>query len=127
LQAFDPTVFFSHSPVRGDGREIEVAARRIDVAVDEHHRDLGGFRLLQHRIPARRHHGRQQDRVHTLRHEGPDRLDLILLLLLGVRDLEVDAALLGLVAGDGGLGRTPARFRANLREPDRHLGRRDRC
>jgi hypothetical protein len=50
---------------------------------------LASLRFLQHRIPAGRDDGREEDRVHALRDEGADRLDLVLLLLLGVGDLKV--------------------------------------
>ena len=83
---------FMHA-VRGDGGQIKLLARRIDVAVKQHDRDLGFLGLLQHRIPAARHDRREEDGVNALRDKGADRLDLVLLLLLGVGDLERDLSL----------------------------------
>src|SRR5690606_7546929 len=58
------------------------------------------------------------DSVNALGDEAADGLDLVFLLLLGVGELEVDAAFLGLLPGHGCLGGAPARFRADLREAD---------
>ena len=37
--------------VGGHSGEIELLARRIDIAVEQHHGDLGFLGLLQHRVP----------------------------------------------------------------------------
>ncbi len=44
--------------------------------------------------------------------EGADRLDLVFLLLLGIGELQVDAALLGLLLGDGAFQRRASRIRS---------------
>ncbi|MGY3648402.1 hypothetical protein ACVWW2_003693 [Bradyrhizobium sp. LM4.3] len=112
---------FVHA-VGGHGGEIELLAGGIDVAVEQHDRDLGLLRFLQHRVPAGRDDRREEDRIDVLRDEGADRLDLVLLLLLRVGDLEIDLALGSLLLGDRRLGRAPAGFRSDLREADGEFG-----
>src|SRR3954467_830369 len=108
--------------VGGHGGEIELLPGGIDVAVEQHDRNLGLLGFFQHRVPAGRDDGREEDRIDVLRDEGADRLDLVLLFLLRVGDLEIDLALGGLLLGDRGLGRAPAGFRSDLREADGELG-----
>src|SRR6266702_4356783 len=49
-QPFAGNGAFVHA-VGGDGGEIQLLARRIDVAIEQHDRDLGFFGLLQHSVP----------------------------------------------------------------------------
>ena len=51
-----------------------------------------GARFREHRVPARFHHRRERDDVDLLRDEAAQRLDLVFLLLLRVREAQVDVA-----------------------------------
>ena len=90
----------------------------IHLAVQQNDGDLGFLGFLKHAVPAGRHDRGQQDRIDTLGDEGPDRGDLVFLLLLRVRELEVNAPLLGLLFCQRGFCRTPAGFRPDLRKAD---------
>ncbi len=73
---------------------------------DLHSSEVGGSR-------------RKEDGVDAWATKDRIALDLVLLLLLGVGDLEDDVALLGFGLGDRrGLGGAPTRFRADLREAE---------
>ncbi len=88
-------------------------------------RDFGFLGFGQHVVPAGGDDRRDEDRVDALGDEGAERLDLVFLLLLGVGEFQVDAALLGLLLGDRGFGGAPAGFRADLRKADGQRPRRE--
>ncbi len=102
--------------VGGNGGHVERLVFNINGTVEEDHRDLRVFRLFQHRLPAGRHHRRDENRVHALGDKRTHRFDLVLLLLLAIGDFQRNAALLRLAFRNAGFRRAPARFRADLRK-----------
>lgn len=88
--------------VRTQGGQIQLI-RAVHLPVQQDHRDLGLLRLFQHRVPARGHDRRQQDRVNALRDERSDRGDLVFLFLLRIREAQIDAVLFGLLLASPGL------------------------
>ena len=75
-----------------DERLVERLVLGVDRAVGEDHGDVRGLGLLEDGVPAGLDHGRERDVVDALRDVGPDRLDLVLLLLLRVGELRSNPA-----------------------------------
>ena len=105
--------------VRADERHVERLVLGVDRAVGEDDGDVGVLGLLEHAVPAGLDDRRERDVVDALGDVGPDRLDLVLLLLLGVREAEVEPG----VRREGVLDRlrvggTPAALGADLAEAD---------
>ncbi len=107
--------------VRGDPRHEEGVIFDRDIAIQQEHGDLGLFCFLQYRVPACLHHGGNKDGVHALGNKGANGLDLVLLFLLGIGNLQGNAAFLCLALGHRGFCRPPAGLRPYLGEPHRHV------
>ncbi|MNX81083.1 hypothetical protein D3C86_1127590 [compost metagenome] len=103
--------------IGGYGGQVKIV-RSLDLAVEQDDRDFFFLGFLQHGIPSGRDDRRDQDRIDALRDEAANGLDLVFLLLLRVGEFKRDAALFGLLLGDGGFSRAPAGFRTDLREAD---------
>ena len=102
--------------VGGHGGHVEIFIFNINGTVEKEDRDLGLFRLFQHRFPAGGHHRCNEDRVDPLSDKGAHCFDLVFLFLLTISDLQGDTALGGLLFRDAGFRRTPAGFRTDLRK-----------
>src|SRR5690606_16011038 len=105
--------------VRPDPGDVGVLDRGVDRAVDEHDGDLRVLDLLEDLVPTGLDDRGERDDVDVLVDEVAQGLDLVLLLLLGVHEDQVDAVLLGEARLDGlRVGRAPAGLGAELREAD---------
>jgi hypothetical protein len=105
--------------VGAEEAHVERLVLRVDRAVGQDDGDVGGLGLLEHGVPAGLDDRGERDDVDPLGDVGPDRLDLVLLLLLRVGELQVEAGLLGQRVLDGlRVGGAPAALRADLREAD---------
>ena len=110
----------------------EVATERAGVlnlfhavghTVDEQQRDLSLVDFLEDLVPTGGHNAGEEDVVDALGDEVTQSLNLVLLLLLGVVIDHFPAFLLGHAAKGVGVGGTPVRLLANLREADGQRGR----
>ncbi|MNP44571.1 hypothetical protein D3C76_1384360 [compost metagenome] len=72
------------------------------------------LRLLKYGIPARFDHRRERNHIDLLLNKGTDRLDLVLLLLLGVREFQRIAGFFCRILNGLGVRTTPAALRPNL-------------
>ena len=104
--------------VRADQRQIQRVVGDLDRAVGEDHRDVRGLGFAQHRFPAGFDHGRERDDVDALGDERAQRLDLVFLLLLRVRETQRDAGFRRGALDGGGVGRAPFAFGADLAEAE---------
>ena len=103
--------------VGADPCDVGVLDGGVDGAVDQHDRDAGVLDLLQDLVPAGLDHRGERDDVDVLGDEVPQRLDLVLLLLLRVDEVEVEAGLLGEARLDRlGVRGAPAALGAELGE-----------
>ena len=103
--------------VGADERHVERGVFGVDGAVGEDDGDLGALGLLEHGVPAGLDDRAERDDVHLLLDVGPDRLDLVLLLLLSVGELQVDAGSPRPSPGWTGVRGAPAALGADLGEP----------
>jgi hypothetical protein len=104
--------------VGADQRDEQRVVGHLDGAIREDHGDVRGLGLAQHGFPAGFDDGRERDHVDALRDERAQRLDLVLLLLLGVRELERDAGFRGGVLHRFRVRRAPLAFGADLAEAE---------
>ena len=107
--------------VRANLRHIEAVVGQLHIPVNHDDRDLGILGFLQHRIPARLHDRHESNDVNALGDKGADSLDLVLLLLLCIRELQLDTGLLCRLFDGFGVGRPPFGFRSDLGEAHRDL------
>ncbi len=108
----------SSGEVGADVGGVEVFGR-VDPAVLEDDGLAGILGFLQNGVPARCLEGGEDDDVDLIvGDEVAERRELVLHLVLGVVELEVDAELLGGVLERRGVGGAPATLGAGLDEPD---------
>ena len=93
-----------------------------NAAVYQHHGDAGVLGFLKHGVPAGLHDGAESDDIHVGGNEGADGLNLVLLLLLGVGELQGNAGVLGGLLDVVGVGGAPLAFGANLSEAHDNVG-----
>ena len=108
-----------HHEVRPDHGPVERRVAGVDRPVGEDDRDPGVLRLAQHGVPARLHDRRERDDVDLVGDEATDRRDLVLLLLLRVRERQLDAGLPGRLLDRDRVRRAPAALGPDLGEPHR--------
>ena len=80
-------------PALADFGHIERIITEFDIAVDNDNWDLGILCLFEDRIPPRLDNGNESDDINALGNKGTNCLDLVLLLLLCIRELQVDACI----------------------------------
>src|SRR4051812_9389931 len=107
--------------VRSEEAHVERLVLRSHRAVGEDHRDVRSLGLSQDRVPTRLDDRRERDHRDVLLDVRPNRRDLILLLLLRVRELQRDPRGLRGFLDRLRVGRAPAALRADLRETEHDL------
>ena len=117
LQPFHGTLPFQIK-IRADPCRIQVFILYRNRPVDHDHRNPCFFRLHQGRVPPRLDAGIQNDIIHILVDEFPDRFDLIFLFLLSVIEQKRIRAVRKCFLDRSGTCHSPVRLRSDLRKAD---------
>jgi hypothetical protein len=104
--------------VRADQRQVQGLVGDLDGTVGEDDGNIRGLGFTKYRFPAGFHHWRERDDADTLRDERAQRLDLVFLLLLRIRETQRDAGFGRRTLNGSGVGRAPFAFGADLAETE---------
>ena len=112
-------LFALEHEVRAEERDVQALFLRLDGPVGEHHGDPGVTGFDEHGVPAGLDDGGEGDDVDALFDELADRLDLSLLLALGVREDQLDSGFFGSGLDRLCVGGSPTALGADLGEAHR--------